>query len=288
MFSKRWLAYVCMLCLALSFQGCSSLFFYPDRIEYSTPVAYGLNYENVYFPSDDNTSLHAWRIYPERDAKGLLFVAHGNAQNLSSHFTSWVWLVKAGYELFIFDYRGYGQSEGSAEISGSVKDTRAALDYLEKNYQGDYFVCGQSLGGTILLNALDKRDNSRIKSVIIDSTFMGFSDIASDKLNAIWLTWPFQWIPYLSLTDKFDAKDKVAGVNKPLLFVHGALDTTISANNSWQLFERSHPPREIWIVKGAGHTQSFSHEYVQREFLQFLHENGQDFNPYYSRMKIYE
>lgn len=274
--------------ISVFFQGCSSLFFYPDKILYSTPASYDLKYDDVYFSSDNNISLHAWHIYPDTDAKGLLLVAHGNAQNLSSHYTSWIWLLEAGYELFIFDYRGYGQSEGKANIIGSIKDTSAALDYIERSYEGDYFVCGQSLGGTILLNALQNRDNSRIKSVIIDSTFRGFSDITSDKMNGLWLTWPFQWIPYLSLSDKYDAKNKVAGLNKPLLFIHGSLDTTISANNSWQLFELSKPPREIWIVKNTNHTQAFMNENVRKDLLQFLHASEQNFNPHYSRMKIYE
>jgi alpha-beta hydrolase superfamily lysophospholipase len=286
--SRDCLTLICTLCVAFSFQGCSSLFFYPDKTLYTTPSAYSLNYDDIYFSSDDNTSLHAWHIYPDTHAKGLLLVAHGNAQNLSSHFTSWLWMIQAGYELFIFDYRGYGRSQGSADISGSIKDTKSALAYIEGSHQGDYFVCGQSLGGTMLLNALNKRDNSRIKSVIIDSTFTGFSDIVSDKLSAFWLTWPFQWIPYLSLSGEYDAKDRVGNINIPLLFVHGSLDTTISANNSWQLFELSSLPREIWIVKNTGHTQAFSNENVQKDLLQFLQENEQNFDPNYSRMKIYE
>ena len=288
MHNKYLLTLICTFFLALSFQGCSSLFFYPDKTVYSTPASYDLKFDDVYFASEDNTTLHAWHIYPDTETKGLLLVAHGNAQNLSSHYASWVWLIKAGYELFIFDYRGYGKSEGKAEITGSIKDTRAALNYVESLYSGYYFVCGQSLGGTVLLNALDMRDNSRIKLVIIDSTFRGFSDIVNDKLSSFWLTWPFQWIPYLSLSDKYDAKDKVAEVDRPLLFLHGSLDMMISVNNSWQLFELANLPREIWIVKNTGHIQSLSNENVQKDLLQILQVGEKNFNPNYSRMKIYE
>ncbi len=276
------------LLLALVFQGCTSLFFYPDNITYRTPEFYELKYDDVYFNSKDKTTLHAWHIYPKAQSKGLIFVAHGNAQNLSSHFTSWVWLLEEGYEIFIFDYRGYGKSEGKIDLKGSIDDTFSALSYLESIYEKEYFACGQSLGGTLLLNALSSRDNTKIKAVVIDSTFTGFSDIVNDKLNSFWLTWPFQWIPYLTLTDDYDAKDRIVGLNKPVLFLHGSLDTTISPNNSWQLFELSTMPREFWIVKQKDHTQSLENKNVQKDFLEFLQDDKNFYDKNYSRMRIYE
>ncbi|MBE0499490.1 MAG: alpha/beta fold hydrolase [Campylobacterales bacterium] len=284
-------AQIVALLLALSFQGCSSLFFYPDQITYRTPEFYELAYDDLYFESTDSLSLHAWHIYPRPEAaasKGLIFVAHGNAQNLSSHFTSWVWLVEAGYELFIFDYRGFGKSQGSADIKGTIEDTQAALDYLETHYKGEYFACGQSLGGSLLLNVLYKRANSRIKALIIDSTFTGFADIANEKMAQGLLTWPFQWLPYLTLGHEYDAQQKLSQIDTPLLFVHGSLDRTVSPNNSWQLFERAARPKEFWLVKEAGHIQALENEKVREDFLDFLRKHRSHFNPAYSAMKIYE
>ncbi len=276
------------LVMVLSLQGCSSHFFFPDKLLYRTPDFYHLSYEDVFFDSDDGTSLHGWHIYPKGTSKGMLFVAHGNAQNLSSHFTSWVWLVEEGFELFIFDYRAYGKSQGEIDLQGSVDDTKAALDTVEKRYRGDYVVCGQSLGGTMLLNALEDRDNEHIRAVVIDSTFAGFAEIAQEKMNSIWLTWPFQWIPFLSLEGGYDAIEKIGMVDKPLLLMHGSLDHVISANNSWQLFEASRQPKEFWIVKGAGHIQAFENRNVQKDFLEFMRDIDRFYNPDLSRMKIYE
>jgi len=278
-----------LLLALLLFQGCASHFFYPDQNQYATPKDYGLEYEDVEFTSSDQTTLHAWHIYPPQSlSRGLIFVAHGNAQNLSSHFVSWVWLIKQGYEVFIFDYREYGKSEGKSSIEGSIADTKAALDYLEGQRQEPYIAVGQSLGGTMLLNALSQRDNAQIKAVVIDSTFVGFSDIASAKMNDIWLTWPFQWIPSLTLSGDFDAKDRVAQVHKPLLFIHGSLDKVISPNNSWQLFETTPMPREFWIVKESEHIQGLANENVQKAFLEFLSNADSFYHEDYSSMKIFE
>jgi len=275
--------------LSVFLQGCTSLFFYPDKTIYTNPSEFGLKYKDVYFDSKDKTRLHAWHIYPKTSkAKGLIFLAHGNAQNLSSHFTAWIWLIQEGYELFIFDYREYGQSTGKNDLKGSIEDTSAALSYLENNYTKEYVAVGQSLGGTLLLNALQNRDNTQIQAVVIDSTFSGFSEIASQKMNDIWLTWPFQWVPYLSLSSKYDAKEKVAKIKKPLLFLHGSLDRIISVNESWKLFELSSLSKELWIVKEAKHIQALENEKVRKDFLKFIDEGKEYFEQDVSRMKIYE
>ncbi len=276
------------LLIALLLQGCSSLFFYPDSITHRTPEFYALKYKDIYFDSYDKTVLHAWHIYPKAESKGLIFLAHGNAQNLSSHFVSWVWLVEEGYELFIFDYRGYGKSHGEIDLQGSIEDTSAALSHLESFYKKEYVACGQSLGGTLLLNALKDRANDKVKAVVIDSTFTGFSDIANDKMSKVWLAWPFQWIPYLSLDNDFDAKDKVALIDKPILFLHGSLDPIIPPNNSWQLFELSNSPKEFWLVKDAQHIRALDNKKVQDDFLDFLNKGRHYYESNYSRMRIYE
>lgn len=283
-YSKRSLLFL----LALIFQGCTSLFFYPDRITYRTPEHYDLAYDDLYFDSSDKVTLHAWHIYPEQESEGIMFLAHGNGQNLSSHFTAWTWLVKKGYELFIFDYRGYGKSGGETDIQGSIEDTKAALAYLEKTHTGDYFVCGQSLGATLLLNALEDRDNTKIKAVILDSAFKGFADIVNEKLALNGLTWPWQWVPYLTLNARYDADKKVQGIAKPILFLHGSSDAIISPNNSWQLFELSSMPKELWVVKKAEHIQSLENPQTRKDFLKFLQKDENYFNADYSRMRIYE
>ena len=270
------------------FQGCASHFFQPDQRVYRTPKYYELEYDDVYFDSYDKTPLHAWHIYPRTQSKGLVFVAHGNAQNLSAHFVGWTWLVEAGYEVFIFDYRGYGKSQGESSIKGSVEDTKAALNYVEKTYKKPYVAVGQSLGGTMLLNAVYTRDNKNIKALVIDSTFTGFPGIAKEKMDAIWLTWPFQWIPSLTLTSDYDAKDKIVDVETPLLFIHGSLDNIISVDASWNLFEKSSAPKEMWIVKNAGHIQGLENTIVQEDFLQYLNEGMKHYHPHYTSLKIYK
>src|ERR1041384_5905226 len=124
------------LALALGcLTGCAQgAFYHPDRGLHDPPARLGLKYEQVTFASQDGTRLVGWFIPargyadPKR-AKGTVVHFHGNAQNLSAHWQFVDWLPQRGFNLFVFDYRGYGASQGSPEPKGVFEDSLAALDY---------------------------------------------------------------------------------------------------------------------------------------------------------------
>lgn len=276
--------------VALSFTACEGLFFYPDKMVYSDPTSLGLSYDNYTIYSEDKTALDAWHVKPKGKSKGLFVLAHGNAQNMSAHFKDWTWIVEAGYELFIFDYRAYGKSMGEISLKGSVEDVTAVLSFVEKKFQKSYFLCGQSLGGTLVLASLKQRARTMMKALIIDSTFTSFSGIASEKLGSFFLTWPFKWMSYFMFPKGFDAEKSIVTVTQPVLFLHGSKDQTIPANHSWQLFELSNKPKEFWIITQAKHIQALQILQVRKDFLHFL-EKVKKRNYYhknYSFMKIYD
>lgn len=277
------------LIIVLFLSGCSSLFFYPDRVVYSNPSEFGFKYDTYKIASKDKTLLDAWHVKPSEKSKGLVILAHGNAQNMTAHFKGWTWLIEAGYELFIFDYRAYGKSEGENSIEGSVNDVNAVLDFIDNRFKKSYFVVGQSLGGTLSLAALHQKPRPLVKAMVIDSTFTSFATIASEKMGHFFLTWPFKWIPSLTLPDQFDAIDTVQMIRKPILFLHGSRDVTIPANHSWQLFDLSARPKEFWIVTQAKHIQAFYHVKIRRDFLTFLKrvDAGSFYHKDYTSMKIY-
>src|SRR5512145_1917489 len=142
-----------LLVVAVTFscQGCvGGMFYYPDQEVYDTPDRHGLKYEDVTFPSRDGTSLSGWFIPAVGPPKGTVVHFHGNAQNMTSHFGFVSWLPSRGFNLFVFDYRGYGKSAGRPERQGIYEDSLAALDYIATRPGIDHdrlVVLGQSLGG---------------------------------------------------------------------------------------------------------------------------------------------
>ena len=125
-----------LFALPLFLTGCvQSMFYYPDRVRYETPKALGLRYEAVQFQSGDGTRLSGWFIpaadrQSPKDAKGTVVHFHGNAQNMSSHWRFVAWLPAQDFNVFVFDYRGYGESEGKPEPKGVFEDSNAALDHV--------------------------------------------------------------------------------------------------------------------------------------------------------------
>jgi alpha-beta hydrolase superfamily lysophospholipase len=278
---------VISLIIVLLLGGCEAMLFFPDHKRYSSPEQFSIAYEEIRFLSVDGTALHGWWMRPSQPlSKGLMVVAHGNAQNISAHFESWVWLVESGYEVFIFDYRGYGESEGDAAIKAAIDDTAAALEYAQKHHEGALFACGQSLGGMLLINALHEGDFDRYRLAIIDSSYSDLEALGQTVLSRSYLTWLFQWLAYPLLTDRYNPVDKVADVTIPLLFVAGGADRKIPPNNSWQLFDAAKRPKEFWLVPAARHIELFKHPEMRERLLEYLEKRPGSDQP--SALKIFD
>src|SRR5690348_6616855 len=102
-----------VLLLLLALPSCGRYFYFPDHAFYYPPDKNGYDPDDIWFKSGDGNDLHGWFFYATtKPAKGTIVQFHGNSQNISSHYASLVWLTRQGYNLFTFDYRGYGDSPG--------------------------------------------------------------------------------------------------------------------------------------------------------------------------------
>jgi fermentation-respiration switch protein FrsA (DUF1100 family) len=131
---KLLIAGVCLYAVIVAFvyYRQSSLIYYPDmpgRNIVATPERIGLEYQNVQFVTGDKVNLHGWFI-PHRAAKGTLLFFHGNAGNISHRLESIEIFHRLELNVFILDYRGYGQSEGRVSEQGTYRDAEAAWNYL--------------------------------------------------------------------------------------------------------------------------------------------------------------
>ncbi len=251
--------------------GCSSVFFYPSKALFSTPDKFGVAFKEVTFDSLDGTKLTGWWLPAEGEEKGTILFLHGNAENISSHYHIVQWLPKRGYTIFLFDYRGYGASEGSVGVAGSLDDIRASMGFLRASGKKSFHVYGQSLGGSLLIAALEgKALPAEILSVTMEGSFSSFRSVARDTLASIWLTWPFQFLPWLllpatSMTELLPPEPHV-----PFLFIHGANDRIVPCYHSERLFEAAPPPKNLWIVPKGEHGDTFRRDSYRECFIRFL------------------
>ncbi|MFS2164022.1 alpha/beta hydrolase [Variovorax sp. Varisp62] len=252
---RRWCKRLALCALPLMLAGCvQSLFYYPDSVRYETPDVLGLRYESVQFASADGTRLSGWFLPAEnrqnpKEAKGTVVHFHGNAQNMSTHWRFVAWLPKQDYNVFVFDYRGYGQSEGKPEPKGVFEDSHAALNYVRSRGDLDperLFLFGQSLGGTNAIAVMGSGNRAGVKAVAVESTFYSYSSIANEKL----------WGAGLLVSDEYAASKYVAAVSPvPLLLIHGTADQVIPLAHSKRLLADAREPRRLIEVPGASHLE---------------------------------
>lgn len=236
--------------------GCNRLFYYPSSRQYRTPSDLDVPVEEVRFHSADGTELHGWLLRPGegREATGTVVHFHGNAQNLSAHVGFVDWLAERGYNVFVFDYRGYGKSAGSPNRPGVIADSKAALAYIRGREDIDsdrLLVLGQSLGGACALAALGEGSTEGVRAIAIDSSFLSYRKVANSVLGGTILTSPLVWLLVGSEHDPEDSIGELEGI--PLLFIHGDADGLVRISNGRELFEAAPEPKSFIEVPGAKH-----------------------------------
>jgi len=265
-------------------QSCSHLFYQPSARHFYDPAQFNITYKDVWFDSTDGTKLHGWFFPTTKKAKGTIIQFHGNAQNISTHFLSLVWLVNEGYNLFTFDYRGYGKSQGSSSQEGLYQDAVAALkkgrEFHLAHGQGHFIVYGQSLGGIVLLRALpDFEEKDEVSLLVLDSTFDSYQDIAFDKLKSRWFLWPFSPLAYLLVSDKYASDKFLNKIEQPTLVIVGDGDEVIPEKFGKQIYQNiSAPKKWLWEIPGGGHIGVFHHNAVsfRKDFLRLLDKMSLD------------
>ena len=247
--------------LAALLVGCAqNLFYYPDQVLYGTPTQAGLAFEQVRFESGDGTQLTGWMIpalgVPSpRAAKGTVVHFHGNAQNMSAHWEYAGWLARRGFNVFVFDYRGYGASAGSPAPKGVYEDSLAALRYVSRRDDIDatrLLVFGQSLGGTqaiLAVTGLSGAERRAVRAVAVEATFLSYSSIAGEKVRGAGLL----------MNDAYSADRFIAQLEPtPLLLIHGTRDEVIPHSHSERLHALARAPKTLVLVEGGGHIEAMT------------------------------
>jgi hypothetical protein len=217
--------------------------FQPTKVVLSTPKEVGVDYEDVYFPSLDNSRLHGWFIPAEsrpEDAPVVIFL-HGNAGNIGDRLEKILMFHNMGCGVFIVDYRRYGNSEGYPTEEGMYEDVQAAYDTLlaRKDIRRDkVIVYGASLGGAAAVDLSTRRE---VDALILDSTFTSAADMGKNM---------FPFIPSFFLKVKLDSARKIQGCRMPKLFIHSTDDKTVPFALGQKLFERAPDPKAFLKITG--------------------------------------
>jgi len=267
--NQHWLSKTLFVFLLLWFlPGCvNRMFYYPNSVQYRTLESMPGNGRELYFQSGDGTRLHGWFVSsPATNIHGTVVHFHGNAQNLTAHSSFVDWLPGMGYHLFLFDYRGYGKSDGKPSREGLHLDGVAALQEVRRQPEVDtnrIVIIGQSLGGATALGVVGEHPELRGQALIIDSAFSSYRLIVRDKIEAIPLLSLLRVpLSYLLISDQYAPDDYISGIAPvPVLFMHGTSDLVIPDHHSQWMYDQAGEPKKILMIPGGSHICGFSDEY---------------------------
>lgn len=244
--------------------ACSSLVYQPDHVMYDPPEKFGLQPEEVSFKSRNGVNLGGWFFHSTKPGKplGTIVQFHGNAENRTSHYVTLAWLLHEGYNLFTFDYAGYGDSEGEPSQKQTYLDGLAALDQgLKMHLQaggGEFFVVGQSLGGAIAARVLnDWPSKDQVRLLVLDSTFDSYSVVARRILERRWFTWPLSPLGWLFVSNEYGSADALAQNKAPLLVMHDQRDPVVPFSCGQEVFAAAGGPKEFWSFDQGRHVGEF-------------------------------
>lgn len=232
--------------------GGNGLFYYPTADPTSTPATWGWKFEDVWFKSLDGTRLHGWFLPATgKKAKGTIVFSHGNTGAMGYHLGFVTWLMPEGFNVLMFDYRGFGSSGGTVQRHGMIEDVCAAFDYIRTRRDVDtrrLISMGHSLGGAKSIAALAERPVQGLRAIVSDSGFasyQGMADVMAGKVGSG------------IVTDEWAPKDCVAKLSPtPLLLIHGTADEVIPYAQATQLFAAAGAPKTLFTVEGGHHGNS--------------------------------
>ncbi len=228
----------------------SRLIYYPNmpsRAVTATPDQAGLIYERVEFAAKDGVRLDGWFL-PAEMPRGVLLFFHGNAGNISHRLESLRIFRDLGLSTFIFDYRGYGRSEGKVSEQGTYRDAEAAWLYLtvERGVPEQSIVYfGRSLGASI---AAHLAMTHVPKALILESAFTSAPDVAAR-------TYPFLPVRWLARF-QYNTREYLKSVTAPVLIVHSPQDEIIRFEHGRALFASANEPKRFLEILG-GHNEGF-------------------------------
>jgi len=241
------------------------LLFFPMKYPVGDWEPDSLTYEDVWFQAQDGTKLHGW-FCPCENPRAVVLFAHGNGGNLSHR----AWLAKFMQEqlrvsVMMFDYRGYGRSEGTPTAKGILEDGRAACAELAERAgvkESDLVLMGRSLGGAVVVPLAVE---IHARGLILQSTFSSLKEVAESH---------YPKLAWVVPADKLNSASLIPQYKGALLESHGTADRTVPYRSGKKLFDAANEPKQWVTIPGGDHNDSQTPEYYKtlNAFIERLSE----------------
>jgi fermentation-respiration switch protein FrsA (DUF1100 family) len=228
-----------------------------------SPAELGLDFENVAFRTADRLRLHGWFIPANNNSEFTVLYCHGNGGNMMYFLDTVNFLNSLGLNCFIFDYRGYGSSQGRPSEDGTYFDVRAAYRWLTKTRgipHSSVIIFGWSLGGAVAAYLATK---VRARALVIEGAFTSYADIGAKYYPYMPVRWAARF--------RYPTVDYVRKAKCPVLIIHSRDDETVPFEFGLRLYDAANDPKEFVELRGP-HNDAFlfSAETYKKAWLKWL------------------
>jgi uncharacterized protein len=252
-----------LMCTTLYFQQQRLMFFPAAKLEH-TPALYQLPYQDVAMPIG-RQRLHGWWIPAAQPDAPVLLYCHHNGMNIGGNVSQARQFHELGYAVLLFDYRGYGQSEGAFPSEPQVyEDAQAAWEYVVKGrgISADrVIIYGHSIGGAVAIDLAAKHPEAA--ALIVQSSFTSMREMTK-RFGLDWVL-PVE----LVLRQRFESLQKMRSIHMPVLVLTGTDDFQIPVTMGERLYDAAAGVKQLIIIPGGGHDNHLAPQY-QQQLKQFI------------------
>jgi len=251
----------------VGFKGAQEFLHPPRSTSNTTPQDLGMTAENVSFTSDDGTPLKGWFIPAPTATTKTILILHGHGDNKSTFLPELAPWIHKEYNIFTFDFRNSGESGGDTTTLGSLeqKDLHSAIDYLASKGQTRLAALGISMGAATALE--EAAGDPRLEAIVSDCAFDTLYDAIESRAAQRHYPLPKEgawailkvgdWETHITLENQDPVLHVAQIAPRPILFIHGANDDLTLPEDSQHLYDAFTGPKDLWMVPGAGHAQSY-------------------------------
>lgn len=206
-------------------------------------IAFNFTIESVLFESSNGNNLNGWVLKPKNVKPTItLLHFHGNAGFLLSQYERITPMIKYGFQIFVFDYSGFGFSEGKATRKNVLIDANSALSYVKSRSDINdtkLVIYGQSLGGNLSAVVANERQVD-IDGLVIEGAFSSHKDIAAERAGIFGRVF---------VSEKYSAYKAIRNFTKPVLIIHSKQDEVVPFEMGLKIFDNANSPKEFYEIK---------------------------------------